>query len=138
MQITKKWLCAPGLRCPQSEARQRSFLVSELLQRRPNRDVELADALDLALDLVTGDGGGDARRRTRHNDVAGCELDHLRQFRDDFRHVPDHLIEVAVLTHLAVDLERDAALRRMSDLGSRLERAAGRGVVERLTDFPRP
>ena len=109
-----------------------------LLQRLPDRDVELADAFDLALDLVAGDGGGDARRRAGHDDVAGGELDHLGQFRDDLRHVPDHLIEIAVLAHLAVDLERDAALRRMADLGGRLERPARRRMVERLADLPRP
>src|ERR1700684_3719252 len=112
--------------------------ASTLLQRRPDRDIERADALDLTLDLVAGDGGGDARRRSRHDDVAGRKLDHLRKFRDDLRHVPDHLIEIAVLAHLAVDLEQDAALRRMADRGCRLGRAAGWRVVESRRCFPRP
>ena len=68
----------------------------------------------------------------------GRKLDHLGELGDDLRHVPDHLIEVAVLAHLAVDLEHDAAFRRMPDLRRGLERAARRRMVERLADFPRP
>src|SRR5580658_4412034 len=112
--------------------------MTALFQRRPDRDIERADALDLTLDLVAGDGGGDARRRSRHDGVAGRELDHLRKFRDDLRHVPDHLIEIAVLAHLAVDLEHDAAFRRVADLGCRLERPARRRMIERLADLPWP
>ena len=99
---------------------------------------ELADALDLAFDLVAGDGGGDARRRAGHDDVAGRERDHFRELGDDLRHVPDQLIEVAVLAQFAVDLERDLALGRMADFARRLDRSARRGMVERLADFPRP
>ncbi len=80
----------------------------------------------------------DARRRAGHDDVAGRELDDLGQFPDRLRHVPDHLIEVAVLLHDAVDLEHDAALGRMTDLRSRHQRTARRRSVERLADFPRP
>src|SRR6202034_2368166 len=39
--------------------------------------------------------------------------------------------------HFAVDLESDAALRRMAGLGGRLDRSAGRRMVERLADCPR-
>src|SRR5580704_9930356 len=107
-------------------------------ERLPNRHAEFSDTLDFALDLVAGDGGRDARWRAGHNDVAGGELDHLRKFCDDLRHVPDHLIEVAVLAHLAVDLEHDAAFRRVADRGCRLERPAWRRIIERLADLPRP
>src|SRR5580700_11528835 len=103
-----------------------SVVCPPSLQGLPNRHAEFSDALDLALDLVAGDGGGNARRRAGHDDVAGRELDYLRKFRDDLRHVPDHLIEVAVLAHLAVDLEHDAAFRRMADRGRRRERPARR------------
>src|SRR5581483_12486374 len=73
-----------------------------LLQRLANGDGELADALDFALDLVAGDRGGDARRRAGHDDVTGGELHHLRKLGDDIRHVPDQLVEIAVLADLAV------------------------------------
>src|SRR6202451_2857698 len=107
-------------------------------ERLAYRHAEFSDALDRALELVAGNGGGDARRRSRHDDVAGRELDHLRKLRDDLRYVPDHLIEIAVLAHLAVDLEHDAAFRRMADRGRRRERPAWRRVIERLADLPGP
>src|SRR5258708_30805673 len=112
--------------------------VSTLRQRRTDRDIERADALDLARDVVAGDGSGDARRRSRHDDVAGRQLDHLRKLRHDLRYVTDHLIEVAVLAHLAVDLEHDAAFRRVADFGRGLQRPARRRMIERLADLPRP
>src|SRR5580704_14140883 len=108
------------------------------LQGLPYRHAEFSDSLDLALDLVAGDGGGDARWRAGHDDVAGREVDHLRKFCDDLRHVPDHLIKVAVLAHLAVDFEHDAAFRRVADRGCRLERPARRRMIERLADLPGP
>ena len=77
---------------------------------RPDRHRELADALDLAFELVAGNGGGDARGRAGHDDVAGRELDHLGKLHDHLRHVPDHLREIAVLADLAVALERDRPL----------------------------
>src|SRR5579872_1680712 len=114
------------------------LFLQQLFQRLPDRDLQGADALDLALDLIARDRGGDARRRTRQNDVAWGKLDHLREFGDDFGHVPDHLIEIAVLADLAVDLEYDAALGGMADLGCPLERAARRRMIERFADLPRP
>ena len=66
------------------------------------------------------------------------QFHHFRQVGNDFRHVPDQLVEIAVLAQFAVALERDLALRRMSDLARRLERSARRRMVERLADFPRP
>ena len=105
---------------------------------RPDRHLERADAFDLAFDFVAGHHRADAGRRAGHDDVAGGKLDHLRQFPDRLRHVPDQLVEVAFLLHLAVDLERDAALARMADLRGRHDRAARRGGVERLADFPWP
>src|SRR6266508_5655733 len=121
-----------GLGWASEGARRRSF------QRRADRHAELAHTLDLALDLVARDRGGDARGRSGHDDVAGRKLDHLGQLGDDFRDVPDHLIEIAVLAHLAVHLEHDAALARMPDLGGGLERPARRRMVEGLADLPRP
>src|SRR5581483_7402194 len=79
-----------------------------LFQRLADRDGELADTFDFTLDLVAGDRGGDAGWRAGHDDIAGGELHHFRKLGNDFRHVPDHLIEIAVLADLAVDLECNA------------------------------
>ena len=73
-------------------------------------------------------------RRAGHDDVAGFQRHHLRQLGNRLRHVPDHLVEIAVLAQLAVHLERDAALGRMADLARGLERPAGRRMIERLAD----
>src|SRR6185437_2183348 len=80
----------------------------------------------------------DAGRRARHDDVAGANLDLLRQLPDDFGNVPDQLGEVALLPFSTVHREPDLALGGMADLGSRLQRRAGRRMVERLADLPRP
>src|SRR6478672_8574453 len=103
-----------------------------------DRDLQRADAVDAAFDLVAGVELRDAGRRARHDDVAGGELDLLRELPDDLRHTPDQFREVALLGFLAVDREPDLAVRRVADPGSRLQRGAGRGIVERLSDFPRP
>jgi hypothetical protein len=72
-----------------------------LFQRLPDRDVKFADAFDFALDLVAGDGRGDARGRSGHDDVSGRKLDHFGELGDDFRYIPDHLIEIAVLAQIS-------------------------------------
>src|SRR5262245_37389671 len=108
-----------------------------LLQRLADRHRQLADAFHFTFELVARHRRGDARGRAGHDDVAGLERDHLRELRDDLRHVPDHLRQVAVLANLAVALEADVALARMSGLQHGPERAARRGCVERLADLPR-
>src|SRR5665811_2095564 len=107
------------------------------LFRLADRHLQGADAVDPALDLVAGVELGDAGRRSRHDDVAGGERDLLRELPDDLGHVPDQLGEVALLGFGAVDGEPDPALRGMADFRGRLQRRAGRGIVERLADFPR-
>src|SRR5712691_13200857 len=108
------------------------------LRRRADRHRELAHALDLAFELVAGDRRSHAGGRSGHDDVAGRELDHLAELYDHLRYVPDHLREIAVLAHLAVGLERDAALARMSNLAGGLQRPARRGGIECLADLPWP
>src|SRR5689334_11072492 len=109
-----------------------------LSRLRPDRYADLPDALDLAFELVAYLQRRNASGRAGHDDVAGFERDHFGELPDDLRHVPDHLREVAVLLHLAIDLEIDAALLGMADLGSRSQRTAWRGTVEGLADFPWP
>src|SRR3981081_3723383 len=59
------------------------------LFRLTDRDLQGADAVDAAFDLVAGVELGDAGRRSRHDDVAGSKRDLLRKLPDDLRHVPD-------------------------------------------------
>src|SRR3984893_12022281 len=85
-------------------------------RRLPDADSKGADARDLAFELVARNGRGDAGGGSGHDHVAGGKLDHLAELADHLRHAPDHLGEVAVLAHLAVDLQGDAALARMADV----------------------
>src|SRR2546421_13100801 len=87
---------------------------------------------------MTGLQRADAGRLASHDDFARRKLDHLGKLPDDLRHVPDHLFEIAVLFHLAVDLEPDAALVRMADFGGRPQRPAWGRAIECLADLPRP
>src|ERR1700731_367295 len=95
-------------------------------RRLADADSEGADARDLALELVAGHGRGDAGGGSGHDHVAGGKLDHLAELADHLRHAPDHLGEVAVLAHLAVDLQGDAPLARMTDVCGGLQRSAWR------------
>ncbi len=68
--------------------------------------------------------------------IARAERHLQRQLRDDLRNVPDHLGQIALLLFGAVHRQPDLALRRMADFGGRTQRAAWRGLVEGLADFP--
>src|SRR5258708_13018945 len=103
-------------------------------------DCELqgADAITPAFDLVARIELGDPGRRSRHDDVAGGQRDLLRELPDDLRHAPDQFGEIALLLFGAVDREPDLALRGMADLRRGLNGGAGSGMVEGLADFPGP
>src|SRR5207245_9029461 len=90
--------------------------MSRSLLRLANRDLQRADAIDAAFELVAGLELRHAGRRARHDDVAGGELHLLRELPDNLRHVPYQLGEVALLRFLAVDREPDLALGGMADL----------------------
>ncbi len=47
----------------------------------------------------------DARRRAGVDEVAGLQLEQAGEIGDHLRHLPDQLVEVALLSQLAVDLE---------------------------------
>src|SRR6266576_4506685 len=76
------------------------------LFRLADRNFQRADAVDAALDLVSWRERGDAGRRSRHDDVAGADLDLLRELPDDFRHAPDQLGQITLLPLGAVDRDR--------------------------------
>src|SRR5690606_15559574 len=58
-----------------------------------NADLEIADALDMALEHVAALHRTDARRRARHDDVAGRKLEQAGEVADHLGHLPDHLVE---------------------------------------------
>src|SRR2546428_10877116 len=80
------------------------------LFRLADGNLQRADAVDAALDLVAGVELGDAGRRARHDDVTGGGLDLLRQLPDDLRQVPNQFGEAALLGFRAVDGVPDLAL----------------------------
>src|SRR5271155_3390618 len=75
-----------------------------------DRDLERVDALDKALEQVALDHRGDALGRAGIDQIAGHQLDQPGQIADGLRNVPDQVLDVALLAHLAVDLEPDRAL----------------------------
>src|SRR5258707_12139774 len=77
--------------------------------RLADRNFERADAVDAALDLVSGRERGDAGRRSRHDDIAGADLDLMRELPDDFRHAPDQPREITFLPLGAVDRNPELA-----------------------------
>src|SRR5205085_2091339 len=72
-----------------------------------DRHLEIADAVDMALELVALLGGPDARGRAGEDQVAGFELEQTGQELDLVGDVPDHLRQVARLLAHAIDLEPD-------------------------------
>jgi general stress protein 26 len=73
-------------------------------------DDEVADAVDVALELVAGLDRADAGGRSREDQVTGLQRDQAREIVDLLGHAPDLHREVALLLHLAVHLEPDRAL----------------------------
>src|SRR5207249_8451964 len=123
---------------PRIRSRALQLAMAFSLFRLADVYLQRADAVDAALDLVAGLELGDAGGRARHDDVAGGEFYLLRELPDDLGHAPDQFGEIALLRFLAVDGQPDLALGGMADLGSGLDRGAGRGIVEGFSDFPRP
>src|SRR5437588_6366233 len=129
-----------AMKRPRTEVRgfafRDGFQVS--LFRLADGNFQRADAVDAALDVIAGVELGDAGGRARHDDVARSEFYLLRELPDDLGHAPDQFGEIALLRFLAVDGQPDLALGGMADLRGRLDRGAGRGIVEGFSDFPRP
>src|SRR5512145_2463322 len=72
-------------------------------------DHEVADAVDVALELVARLARADAGGRAVEDEVTRLERDELREVGDRLLDPPDLLVEVALLLHLAVHLEPDRA-----------------------------
>src|SRR5690606_5107746 len=69
-------------------------------------------------------------------DVAGLELEERRDVGNLAWDIPDHLVEIARLAALAVDVEPDGARRRVPDFTRWNERRSGGGVLEGLANLP--
>src|SRR5215470_7006824 len=82
---------------------------------RPHGHRELAHAVDFGFESITRHGRAHAGRSAGEDHVTGCKRHLLRELGDDFRHAPDQLLEVPVLTHAAVDGKPDTPLARMTN-----------------------
>src|SRR6266852_759814 len=100
----------------------------------PDRD--LLDAVHAAVQLVAALQESHAGRGAGEDQVARLQDVQLREIGDDVRHGPDHLLQVALLAHLAVHLQPDPSGARVADLGSRADGADRRRLVERLARLP--
>src|SRR4029077_9924369 len=87
--------------------------------------------------LVAGLYRADARGRAGEDHVARLERVVIGEIGDLLRNRPDHVRKVGLLALLAVHVEPDRALGRMTELGGRHELAAGRRLVEVLAEVPR-
>ena len=74
----------------------------------PDRHVR--QAFQLAQQHVALHHRADILRRAGIDDVAGLQLEGLRQFCDLLGDAPDHLVQIGILPHHAVDGQRDRAL----------------------------
>ena len=100
-----------------------------------NTDLKIAHSVDMALEDIAALDRADAGGRARHDDVAGHQREQAGQVADHLRHLPDHLVEIAGLLALAVDVQPDGALGR--DGRSRLpEPAACRAPMLRTPCRP--
>src|ERR1700732_29866 len=97
-----------------------------------NPDRHIRQALELARQHIALHDRADVFGRAGINDVAGLQLERLRQFGDLFGDAPDHLVEIGGLSHRAVDGKRDRALAEMSRLRHRVDRADHGAMVETL------
>src|SRR5258706_7109115 len=98
---------------------------------------ELADAVDVAMQLVAALDRADAGRRPGKNQIARLQREQPGQVGDHFRHFPDQLIQVAALFDDIVHFEPHRALARMADAARRRDRRTRRGAFKGLADFTR-
>ncbi len=109
------------------------------LRLRPDRHAHLADALDLAFELVAG-----LRARCTPAGVPVMMMSPAASstISESFQMISGTFQIICSRSPSCftspLHLEPDAALVRMADLGGRLERPARRRAVERLADLPRP
>src|SRR5690606_3806176 len=99
-------------------------------------EVQVADAIDMAVQLVALLHPAHAGGRAGHNEIARRQTEQSGQVGDGLGHLPDELVEVALLAHLAVDLQPDRAGSRMADLARRHDLSARGGFLEGLADLP--
>src|ERR687896_2325675 len=99
-------------------------------------DAQVAHTVDVTLETVARLDAADAFRRPGHDEVAGTERDERAQVADRLGHLPDLLVEVALLARLPVDAKPHGPPRRMADVLHGADLARRRGVVETLRHVP--
>src|SRR5450830_451165 len=75
-------------------------------------------------------------RRPGHNQIASFQFEYGRQMGNDLGHIPDQLVEVALLLDFAIDLQPDGALGQVAHLVDRDDVCHRRGMLEGLADLP--
>jgi hypothetical protein len=90
-------------------------------------DRHVGQAFELAEQHIALHDGPDIFGRAGIDDVAGFQLEGFRSFCDLLGHAPDHLFEIGILPHRAVDGERDRAFGEVADLADRMDRVENGG-----------
>src|SRR5918996_5312507 len=100
-------------------------------------DAQIAHTVDVTLEPVARLDPADALRRAGHDEVARTQRDERAQVADRLGHLPDLLVEVALLARFPVDSKPDGAPGRVADVLHGADLARGRGLVEALRHVPR-
>src|SRR5918992_1176458 len=79
-------------------------------------DAQVAHTLDVTLETVARLDPADPLRGAGHDEVAGTQRDERAQEADRLGHLPDLLIEVALLARLSVDAKPDGSPVRVADV----------------------
>jgi hypothetical protein len=101
-------------------------------------DFEITNTLDVAVEYIATVYSADARGRSRKDDVSGHQREQARQIVDHLRNLPDHLVQVASLSSLTIDVQPYDALCGMTDRASGNQRCTWRRRLESFSNFPRP
>src|SRR5689334_19486505 len=82
---------------PGNDGRGKTVLSTAWDRNLPHRHFQLADAVDAAVEHVTALHRPDAGRRAGEDEIAGAQLEQAGEIGDHLRHLPDQLVEVALL-----------------------------------------
>ena len=112
------------------------FVAPDVLS--DNRRRQCAEILDLDDTDIAAHQRPDASGCAGIDEVAWLEADRRRQNRDDFRHRPDQVGQIAALAQTAVDRQADEAACGVAAGGDGNHRATDRRIVKALPPIPRP
>src|ERR687895_704985 len=100
-------------------------------------DAQVAHTFDVTLESVARLDPADPLGRPGHDQVAGAQRDERAEEADRLGHLPDLLVEVALLARLPVDAKPDGPLGRVADVLGGADLPHRRGLVEPLRHVPR-